>query len=278
MEETPDLYGAYPRLDREQVEVVATYGERRPTRRGDVLFSEGDRDYGFFLILAGTVAILDKGEVIRVHGPGRFLGELGLLTGQPAFLAARVAEPGVVIEVPPRRLRELAGREPWFGDLVLRAFLICRSLLVEQGAGLRIIGSRFSARSRRLRDFAARNRLPHRWIDVEDDKDAESLLTGLGVSVSETPVVILNGERVLRNPGDDELSRLVGLPAPAPDSSAHDMLVIGADRPGWPRPCTARRRAWTRWSSTPLPPEGRPAHHPRSRTTSVSLPASRARS
>ncbi|NDU72408.1 FAD-dependent oxidoreductase [Actinomadura sp. DSM 109109] len=232
MEETPDLNGAYPRLDRQQVEAVAAYGERRPTRPGDVLFAEGDRDYGFFLILAGTVAILDKGEVIRVHGPGRFLGELGLLTGQPAFLTARVAEPGAVIEVPPRLLRELAVREPWFGDLVLRAFLIRRSLLIEQGAGLRIIGSRFSARSRRLRDFAARNRLPHRWIDVEDDKDAESLLRGLGVPVSETPVVIFNGERVLRNPGDDELPRLLGLPPPAPDSSAHDMLVIGAGPAG----------------------------------------------
>ena len=232
MEETPDLNGAYPRLDREQIGLVAAYGEQRPTRRGDVLFSEGDRDYGFFLILAGTVAMLDKGEVIRVHGPGRFLGELGLLTGQPTFLTARVAEPGEVIAVPPRRLRELAGQEPWFGDLVLRAFLIRRSMLIAQGAGLRIIGSRFSARCRRLRDFAVRNRLPHRWIDVEDDEDAETLLRGLSIPVSETPVVILDGERVLRNPGDDELPRLLGLPPPAPDSSAHDLLVIGAGPAG----------------------------------------------
>ncbi|MFD0533211.1 cyclic nucleotide-binding domain-containing protein [Actinomadura luteofluorescens] len=108
MEETPDLNGAYPRLDREQMGLVAAYGEQRPTRRGDVLYSEGDRDYAFFLVLAGTVEMLDKGEVISLHGPGRFLGELGLLTGQPTFLTARVAEPGKVIVVPPRRLRELA--------------------------------------------------------------------------------------------------------------------------------------------------------------------------
>ncbi|MFC4056644.1 FAD-dependent oxidoreductase [Actinomadura syzygii] len=232
MEETPDLYGAYPRLDWEQIGLVAAYGERRPTRRGDVLFSEGDRDHDFFLILAGTVAILDKGEVIHVHGSRRFLGEVGLLAGQPTFLTARVTEPGEVIAVPPRRLRELAYREPWFGDLVLRAFLIRRSLLIEQGAGLRIIGSRFSPRSRRLRDFAARNRLPHRWIDVEDDEDAESLLRALGVPASQTPVVILNGERVLRNPEDDELPRLLGLPPPAPASSAYDLLIIGAGPAG----------------------------------------------
>lgn len=232
MEETPDLYGAYPRLDREQIGLVAAYGERRPIRRGDVLFAEGDRSYDFFLLAAGRVAQLDKGEVIGMHGPGRFLGEVGLLSGQPTFLTARVEEPGEVVAVPPRRLRELANREPWFGDLVLRAFLIRRSLLIEQGAGLRIIGSRFSPRCLRLRDFAARNRLPHRWVDVEDDEDAESLLRELGVPVSQTPVVILDGERVLRNPGDDELPRLLGLPPPAPASSAHDMLIIGAGPAG----------------------------------------------
>ncbi|TDC92011.1 FAD-dependent oxidoreductase [Actinomadura sp. 7K507] len=232
MEETLDLYGAYPRLDREQIGLVAAYGERRPTRRGDVLFAEGDCAYDFFLLVSGMVAMLDKGEVIRMHGPGRFLGEIGLLTGQPTFLTARVEESGEVIAVPPRRLRELADREPWFGDLVLRAFLIRRSLLIEHGAGLRIIGSRFSLRCLRLRDFAARNRLPHRWIDVEDDEDAESLLMKLGVPASETPVVILNGERVLRNPGDDELLRLLGLPPPAPAPSVHDMLVIGAGPAG----------------------------------------------
>jgi thioredoxin reductase (NADPH) len=234
LQETPDLHGAYPRLDTEQVVLLAAYGERRLTRPGEILFGEGDRDYDFFVINRGMVAELESGEVIRLHGPGRFLGELGQLTGQPAFFTAVVQEAGEVVAVPIRRLRELIVREPWFGDLVLRAYLVRRSLLVELGAGLRIVGSRFSPDTRRIRDFAARNRLPHRWIDLEEDRQAESLLCELGIPPEHTPVVILHGDRVLRNPGNAELARLIGLPAPEPvaGENVHDLVVIGAGPAG----------------------------------------------
>jgi thioredoxin reductase (NADPH) len=234
LQETPDLHGAYPRLDPEQIGLLAAYGGRHPTRRGEVLFNEGDCDYDFYALSRGTVAELEHGEVIRVHGPGRFLGELGQLTGQPAFFSAVVQEAGEVVAVPVHRLRELIVREPWFGDLVLRAYLVRRSLLIELGAGLRIVGSRFSPDTRRLRDFAARNRLPHRWIDLEEDREAESLLQQLGIRPEDTPVVILYGQQVLRNPGNAELARIIGLPAPGPsaDEDVHDLLVVGAGPAG----------------------------------------------
>ncbi|WP_222720827.1 cyclic nucleotide-binding domain-containing protein [Actinomadura sp. HBU206391] len=50
---------------------------RQPTRRGETLLREGDRDYDFYVVTAGTVAVLENGEIIRVHGRGRFLSELG---------------------------------------------------------------------------------------------------------------------------------------------------------------------------------------------------------
>jgi thioredoxin reductase (NADPH) len=234
LQETPDLHGAYPRLDIKQIGLLAAYGERRPARSGETLFAEGDRDYDLYAISSGTVAEVGDGEVLRVHGPGRFLGELGQLTGQPAFFTAVVQEAGEVVAVPIERLRELIAREPWFGDLVLRAYLIRRSLLIELGAGLRIVGSRFSPDTRRLRDFAARNRLPHRWIDLEEDEQAESLLRELGIPPEDTPVVILYGDRILRNPGNEELARLIALPAPesAAQEDLHDLVVVGAGPAG----------------------------------------------
>ncbi|HZC27078.1 MAG TPA: cyclic nucleotide-binding domain-containing protein [Actinopolymorphaceae bacterium] len=235
MQETPDLHGAYPRLDAEQIGLVAAYGERRPTRRGDVLFREGDRDYDFFVIESGRVEDSENGEILRVHGPGRFLGELGQLTGLPAFFTATVREAGEVVAVPPHRLRDLVTREPWFGDLVLRAYLVRRSLLIELGAGLRIVGSRFSPDTRRLRDFAARNRLPHRWMDLEENPEAELLLREMGIPPADTPVVIVYGDRVLRNPGNAELARMIGLPAPESipeEEEIYDLIVVGAGPAG----------------------------------------------
>ncbi len=103
--------------------------------------------------------------------------------------------------VPIDRLRDLVSHDPVFGDVVLRAFLIRRSILIGLGVGLRIVGSRFSPDTRRLREFAARNRVPAQWLDLEDDKEAEGLLKLVNVAPEDTPIVILYGRQVLRNPG-----------------------------------------------------------------------------
>jgi thioredoxin reductase (NADPH) len=82
--------------------------------------------------------------------------------------------------VPVERLRSLVAQDSALGDLILRAYLNRRSILVGLGAGSKIVGSRHSPDSRRLRDFAARNRIPHRWIDLEADEEAEAVLRRLG--------------------------------------------------------------------------------------------------
>ena len=76
------------------------------------------------------------------------------------------------------------------GDVILRAYLQRRSILIEVGVGFRILGSCYSPDTRRLREFAARNRLPHRFVDLDQDAAAESLLRELGIAPEETPVVI----------------------------------------------------------------------------------------
>jgi thioredoxin reductase (NADPH) len=48
-------------------------------RAGEVLYLEGDPSESFYVVLSGRVAMVEgygTGEqrVVRVHGPGRFLG------------------------------------------------------------------------------------------------------------------------------------------------------------------------------------------------------------
>ena len=178
-EETPDLQGAFPRLSDAQIAALDAQGQRRPIQPGEVLFAEGDRECDFFVVLAGKVASVEghgtpEERVIAVHGRGRFLGELSLLTGEGAYYSAVAVDAGEVLAVPVGRLRELVARDPAFGDLILRAYLLRRSILIGLGVGLRIVGSRYSPDTRRVRDFAARNRLPYRWLDLEADPAAEA--------------------------------------------------------------------------------------------------------
>ncbi|WP_329459983.1 FAD-dependent oxidoreductase [Streptomyces sp. NBC_01497] len=235
--ETPDPYGVFPRLPPERLEDLTAHGERRRTTEGEVLYREGDPSREFLAILSGTVEILhDHGgpdeRTLGVQGPGGFLGELGLLEGQAAFDTAVVRQAGEILVVPVERQRALVGRDSALGDLILRAYLGRRYLLIGLGAGFRILGSCYSPDTLRLREFAARNRLPHRWVDLEKDKEAEALLRRFSIRPEETPVVIWKGEQVLRNPSNAELARLIGLPAPSPEDGRCDVLVVGAGPAG----------------------------------------------
>jgi len=235
-EETPDLQGAFPRLSDAQIAALDAQGQRRPIQPGDVLFAEGDRESDFFVILAGKVASVEgkatpEERVIAVHGRGRFLGELSLLTGEGAWYSAVAVDAGEVLAVPVGRLRELVARDPAFGDLILRAYLLRRSILIGLGAGLRIVGSKYSPDTRRVRDFAARNRLPYRWLDLEADPSAEAVAAQFGVTPQDTPVVIVHG-RLLRNPSNAELAAAIGLSAPSEPQASCDMLVVGSGPAG----------------------------------------------
>jgi thioredoxin reductase (NADPH) len=97
-----------------------------------------------------------------------------------------VLEPGEVLVVPLERLRELFSRHPGLGDLVLRSYLLRRALAIEDGASMGIVGSRSLTDTGRLRQFAARNRLRQRWLDLEDDRRARAPLRELGVTPQRT--------------------------------------------------------------------------------------------
>ena len=234
--ETPDLVGAYLRLSEDRIRMLSADGTRRRTRRAEVLIREGSPEESFLVVLSGRVAVVEAlgtpaQRVVRVHGARRFLGELGLLTGEVAFFTTVVVDPGELLEVPAERLRGVLLRDPAFGDEILRAYLARRTLAIGEGLGFRIVGSRYSPDTRRLREFAARNRLPHRFVDLEAEADAESLLRAIGITPEETPVVIWR-EQVLRNPDTAQLAALMGRRLEGPTTRPCDLLVVGAGPAG----------------------------------------------
>jgi thioredoxin reductase (NADPH) len=238
LEETVDLHGAFPQLSDGQIAMLlGRGGDRRTTMVGDVLYRAGDRPYDFVVVLEGKVAVVEgyqspNERVVGVHGRRRFLGEISLLTGQAAFVTAVVVEAGEVLVVPVEPLRELVLEDVALSDLILRAYLQRRSILIEVGVGFRILGSCYSPDTRRLREFAARNRLPHRFVDLDQDAGAESLLRQLGIPPEETPVVVWVNGGVLRNPSNAELARVIGLPMSEPKGQTYDLVIVGGGPAG----------------------------------------------
>ncbi len=208
--------GRNPVLDAAQLEVLRRYGSEHDVATGDVLFADGDVTYDLIVVLDGQVQIVEghghPGEtVIATYGRAQFLGELGLLTGQRAYLSAVTTSAGRVLRVSAAQTRVIMAQEPGLSELIMRTFLLRHSILTGLGAGLTLVGSRFDPGTRRLLEILARNRLVSKWLELEGSPEAEAMLRELDVPVSDLPIVVVPGRPLLRNPGRRELLDTLGL-------------------------------------------------------------------
>ncbi|MDX6627038.1 MAG: thioredoxin reductase [Solirubrobacterales bacterium] len=235
MEERPAGERGYPRLSDGQRARLRALGTVRSTSPGDVLFREGEESYDFFVVESGAVTIVQgyekENRALAVFGARQFLGELGLLTGARVYLTAVVRDGGEVIQIPGQRLRDLLGEDEEMSSLVLPAYLARRARLINIGAGVHLIGSRFSVDSRRLREFMARNRVPYQWTDLEDDDEVDAMLQAAGVEPAETPVLIGAGS-LLRNPSNAEIAATLGLGAAGAPPALCDLVIVGGGPAG----------------------------------------------
>jgi thioredoxin reductase (NADPH) len=219
-------------LSSTQLATLAEHGEERTAAVGDTLFQIGDATYPFIAILEGEAAVLDAAgkEIVR-HGRSGFLGEINLLSGQTVFLTAVVTEPLRYIAVDREALRQLLFEDPSLSDLLLSAFVERRELLQQRhGVGVEIVGSRDSADTRRLLEFARRQRLPHSWVDPQDE-DVDGTPVG-PPGAAEEPIVRLPGGVELHNPSNGELSRALGVGLELAPREEVDLLIIGGGPAG----------------------------------------------
>jgi thioredoxin reductase (NADPH) len=222
----------FPKLTPAQVDLLARYGEVRPMAAGEVLFREGDTSYDVMVVLEGSVSVLvGSGEDVRElarQTVGDLMVELNLFTGQVTAATGIVRESGSLLAVPAGEFRELVGRDLSFGDFVLQTLFRRRQALERLQLGIRILGSRFDRDTQRLREFAVRNRLLHDWVDIDSPR-AQAWLAELGIAETVGPVVLLEGEKFLINPTNEELAGGAGLRAqPAAESQTYDLVVVGA--------------------------------------------------
>jgi thioredoxin reductase (NADPH) len=219
-------------LSTSQLQTLARHGEERSAAVGETLYEIGDATYPFIAILEGEVAVTDAaGEEIVRHGAAGFLGEMNLLSGQTVFLTAVVTEPARYIAVDREALKQLLFDDGALSDLLLSAFIERREALQQvHGIGVEIVGPRDSAETRRLLEFARRQKLPHSWVDPAESEEGAALTAALGPE--EIPLVRLPGGAELRRPGNGELSRALGIGLELDEREEVDLLVIGGGPAG----------------------------------------------
>src|SRR5438876_3096666 len=230
---------AFPTLQEGQIAELGHCTAAAPKlyRNGQTLFTVGDRDFKFFIVKSGEVEIVDHSgdepKTIIVHHKGQFTGEVSQLLGLPSIASAVAHGDSEVYEISGDALRRALNQCPSLSDIILQAFIARRQLLRESPdfTGLRVIGSRYSQDTFRIRDFLSKNRALFTWVDIETDPQVDRLLKEFGVTEADTPVVACGHLLMLRNPSNRQLADVIGIRQPL-EQAVYDLAVVGAGPAG----------------------------------------------
>jgi thioredoxin reductase (NADPH) len=148
----------FPELNDAQRQRIARYGERRHALAGEVLYDQGTAALGIHVVLSGAVEIVRPGilgeELITVQRAGEFTGEVNVLAGRRSLVRARMVEDGDVLVIGPQGFRRLIQEDPELSEVLMRAFILRRVVLIARGSGdATLIGSAHSAGTLRLQEF-----------------------------------------------------------------------------------------------------------------------------
>jgi thioredoxin reductase (NADPH) len=229
---------AFPTLSERQITELGRYAATKQAfRRGDELFHWGDRDAKFFVIKSGELELVDESsgerKVVETLTAGQFTGDVGHLTGSPKLVSAIARTDCEVYAISEPTVRQILNGNPQLSDVILQAFIARRQLMREPGVftGLRVIGSRYSRDTFRIRDFLAKNRVLFTWLDVEGDPAVDQLLKQFGVTEAETPIVACSQSCFKRNPSNRELADALGIHRPL-EQTVYDLAIVGSGPAG----------------------------------------------
>jgi thioredoxin reductase (NADPH) len=228
----------FPTLAPTDIDRLRRFGETRSYGSGERIIRAGNVAPGLIVILSGKVEVtqgrgLDRREIIVTHEPRQFAGELAQLSARPSLVDAEALEPVEALVIRSDRLRDLMVQEADLGERIMRALILRRVGLLESSAsGPVIIGRADQADVLRLQGFLARNGQPHRVLDCDSDPCATTLIERFHVDSHHLPIVLCPNGKLLRNPGENDLARCIGLVRPIDATKVYDVAIVGAGPAG----------------------------------------------
>jgi thioredoxin reductase (NADPH) len=236
------LYGerkdqTFPTLTPDQIARLAPHGKKIAVRKGHILAEPGDRHRKLFIVLSGSIEIvrptMEGEQPVVVLRAGGFTGEMSTLRGVGSLVRARVAADAELLAIPDDQLRAVVQTDARLSELFMRAFILRRvALIAAQQADVILIGSRHSAGTLRVQQFLTRNAYPHVNLDIDTDASVQALLDRFHFTIEDVPVVICRGERMLKNPSNEELADCLNMNPQLDCKTVRDLVVIGAGPAG----------------------------------------------
>ena len=226
---------AFPVLQDEILETIERCFTIEEFTAGTGIITAGTKNYDCFFVLSGDLLVLDvsSDEPIEVviHSRGQFTGDIDMLTGRPSVVSIIAQTNARCLRLPANKLPELFICQPFIGDIMVKAFVRRRTLLLQSGfSGIRLFGDQNSGDSLLLQEFFYRNGVPHVWMDVKDS-ETRKRMTAIGISDDELPVLSCGKKKLFTKPTLKEVAQYYGIQRSA-EPICYDVVIIGAGPSG----------------------------------------------
>lgn len=231
----------FPVLTAEQLETAKRFasGPARVFAAGEQVYAIGDHGVAAWLVLKGTIDVVRRDGLsheapITTHGPGQLTGEVNQLAGRPTIAGGTAGPEGcTALPFDPAHLRALMVGSADVGEIVMRALILRRVGLIEQGSGgTVIVGLPDSPDVVRLQGFLTRSGYPNIVLDAASDDEGRALVERTGVASSDLPLVVCPNGTVLKRPSDIEVAACLGITPELDPDTVYDVAIVGAGPAG----------------------------------------------
>ncbi len=231
----------FPVFDPVQIETASRFasGPAQRFEAGAVIYDVGVRNVPAYLVLEGAIEVVRRDGLHRQSsvvslGPGQISGEVSQLAGLGSLAAGIAGEQGcTVLPFDATHVRALVVGSAEIGEIVMRAFILRRVALIEEGgAGSLLIASPGSPELIRLEGFLTRNGYPYTVLDAATDEAARAAVDRFAVLPEELPLMICPNGKILKRPTDAEAGMCLGITPELDPETIYDVAVVGAGPAG----------------------------------------------
>lgn len=135
---------SFPKINQEELAIVASYGTSRTYAKNTILVSEGDPSEMFYLILKGQVKVFisdEKGKelLLNLQGPGEYFGEIAIIDKAPRSASVMTMEACEIAVVSKQGFERCIAEHPELAMVLIRNLVKCVRSLTDQVKGLALL-------------------------------------------------------------------------------------------------------------------------------------------